>query len=68
MFIKLHGSLVYKMNLFRKLGLQRFGPEFYDLNHGYGAPLPVKGRQGIEPTFWEFISAVLNVIIKIIEK
>ena len=56
------------MNLFRKLGLQRFGPEFYDLNHGYGAPLPVKGRQGIEPTFWEFISAVLNVSIKIIEK
>jgi hypothetical protein len=43
------------------MGLERFGEKFYNLNFGNGAPIPVKGRKGNEPTFWEFISAILNV-------
>jgi hypothetical protein len=49
--------------MFRKEGLQRFGKKFYSSKETNGAPFPVKDRKGTEPTFWEFITALLRVTV-----
>ena len=45
---------------FRKAGISRFGSKFYDVNGQNGSPMKVPGRKGNEPTFWEFVAAVLK--------
>ena len=46
------------VEMFRAEGLARFGADFYLRNAG--APVKVEGRTEAEPTFWEFITAILE--------
>ena len=48
------------VNNYRQKGIQKFGTKFYDADGQNGSPVRVSGRKGIEPTFWEFIAAVLE--------
>lgn len=43
---------------YRREGLERFGEGFYELN--LGAPVAVRGRTLNEPTFWEFVQAIIR--------
>ena len=43
---------------YRGEGVARGGAELYRRNSG--APLPVRGRTAAEPTFWEFVQAVIR--------
>ena len=43
---------------YRGEGLLRFGEEFYANN--LGAPVAVQGRTLNEPTFWEFVQAIIR--------
>ena len=51
---------------YRRLGLERFGTEFYNLNGSYvGCPLgdtecQSKRGLGSTPTFWEFVKSLLE--------
>ena len=45
---------------YRKRGVQRFGREFYDKKGQNGSPVPSETRTGSEPTFWEFVTAILE--------
>ena len=45
---------------FRAEGIERFGTTFYDKNGQNGSPVTVVGRKGNEPTFWEFVTALLK--------
>ena len=51
-----HGEGI--VSRYRGEGVARHGAEVYR-RHG-GAPLPVRGRTAAEPTFWEFVQAVLR--------
>jgi hypothetical protein len=53
----------FSLIMFRKEGLQRFGKKFYSGKETNGASFPVKDRKGTEPTFWEFITALLRVTV-----
>ena len=53
---KCHGEGI--VSRYRGEGVARHGAEVYR-RHG-GAPLPVRGRTAAEPTFWEFVQAVLR--------
>ena len=46
------------MSRYRGEGVARHGAEVY--RRQGGAPLPVRGRTAAEPTFWEFVQAVLR--------
>ena len=46
------------MSRYRGEGVARHGAEVYRRHSG--APLPVRGRTAAEPTFWEFVQAVLR--------
>ena len=48
------------MQKYRKRGIQRFGRGFYDKNGQNGSPVPSETRTGSEPTFWEFVTAILE--------
>ena len=48
------------VNQYRQKGIKKFGPQFYAEDGQNGSPVRVSGRKGIEPTFWEFIAAVLE--------
>ena len=43
---------------YRGEGLERFGEDVYGDN--FGAPVAVKGRTLNEPTFWEFVQAIIR--------
>ena len=43
---------------YRQEGVLRFGENFYQKN--LGAPIYVEGRTLNEPTFWEFIQAIIR--------
>ena len=43
---------------YRREGVERFGEDWYGAN--YGAPGRVEGRTLNEPTFWEFIQAIIR--------
>ena len=43
---------------YRREGLERFGEGFYESNSG--APVSVRGRTLNEPTFWEFVQAIIR--------
>ena len=45
---------------YRKRGIQRFGRGFYDKKGQNGSPVPSETRTGSEPTFWEFVTAILE--------
>jgi hypothetical protein len=43
---------------YRREGLERFGEDCYGTN--LGSPFSVKGRTMNEPTFWEFVQAIIR--------
>ena len=43
---------------YRREGVERFGEDWYGTN--LGAPVPVKGWTLNEPTFWEFVQAIIR--------
>ena len=45
---------------YRSRGVKRFGEEFYRRRGKNGSPVHNPHRTGREPTFWEFITAVLE--------
>ena len=45
---------------YRPHGLSKFGEEFYAKNGSNGSPVAAPNRQGKEPTFWEFVMAVID--------
>ena len=46
---------------YRERGIKRFGQEFYDKMHGHGSPVKnAKRSSGKYPTFWEFVTAILE--------
>ena len=45
---------------YRPHGLSKFGEEFYARNGSNGSPVEAPNRQGKEPTFWEFVMAVID--------
>ena len=45
---------------YRQRGIQRFGKSFYDKRGQNGSPVPNVNRSGAEPTFWEFVTAILE--------
>ena len=44
---------------YRHRGMKRFGVQFYKRPYK-GSPIPNSHRTGKEPTFWEFVTAVLE--------
>ena len=57
-YFRMYGKNMAKK--FRAQGIARFGKDFYDRQGQNGSPISVKGRSGREPTFWEFVTAVLE--------
>ena len=45
---------------YRQKGIERFGRSFYDKKGQNGSPVPNVNRSGSEPTFWEFVTAILE--------
>ena len=48
------------MQKYRHRGVERFGRSFYDKKGQNGSPVPNVNRSGSEPTFWEFVTAILE--------
>ena len=45
----------------RKSAVKKFGSDFFDEKHNFGAPTPPKGPRTAQlPTFWEFVQYLKN--------
>ena len=45
---------------YREEGIKKFGKQFYETSGQNGSPVQISDRNGNEPTFWEFVKAVLD--------
>ncbi|XP_023332202.1 carbohydrate sulfotransferase 14 [Eurytemora carolleeae] len=57
-YYNLYGKEIVRK--YRERGIARFGHKFYQRNMNNGAPMVVPGRKGSEPTFWEFVTAIIE--------